>query len=106
LLSGIIRMDNGRERTVDELCDIALGLVDEPFIEPQQAADTLLRHGFRADTDGLVVSSSHGEVRRLLAGTQFERNHARTLMRLAGSMALDSVRFKGSIQRAVKIRRS
>jgi putative DNA primase/helicase len=106
LLSGIIRMDNGRERTVDELCDIALGLVDEPFIEPQQAADTLLRHGFRADTDGLVVSSSHGEVRRLLAGTQFERNHARTLMRLAGSVAMDSVRFKGSIQRAVKIRRS
>ena len=103
LLGAILKLDGSVTRTVFELAEICNGRGKDETVWPDKANDTLLRHGFKPDGDWLLVSDSHVEIRGILAGTQFARNHARTLMRLEGAESVKSVRFKGPVQRATKI---
>jgi putative DNA primase/helicase len=103
LLGAIIKVDGNHTRTVFELAEITTKRFRDDRVEYEMAKSTLERHGFRVDGDALFVSDSHHEVRRILAGTQFARNHARTLMRLEGALSIKSMRFAGAITRATKI---
>lgn len=103
LLGAIIKVDGNHTRTVFELAEITTKRFRDDRVEYEMAKSTLERYGFRVDGDALFVSDSHHEVRRILAGTQFARNHARTLLRLNGAVAIKSMRFAGAMTRATKI---
>jgi putative DNA primase/helicase len=103
LLGAIIKVDGNHTRTVFELAEITTKRFRDDRVEYEMAKSTLERYGFRVDGDALFVSDSHHEVRRILSGTQFARNHARTLMRLEGAVSIKSMRFAGAITRATKI---
>jgi putative DNA primase/helicase len=103
LLGAIIKVDGGHTRTVFELAEIVNKRFGDDRVEYEMAKSVIERHGFRVDGEALFVSDSHHEVRRILSGTQFARNHARTLMRLEGAVSIKSMRFAGAITRATKI---
>ena len=103
LLGAIIKVDGGNTRTVFELAEITNKRFGDEIVDFEKAKATLERHGFRVDNDALFISDSHHEVRRILANTQFARNHARTLMRLDGAVSIKSMRFAGAMTRATKI---
>ena len=103
LLGAIIKVDGGHTRTVFELAEIVNRRFGDDRVDYETGKAVLERHGFRVDGDALFISDSHHEVRRILAGTQFARNHARTLLRLNGAVAIKSMRFAGAMTRATKI---
>lgn len=103
LLGAIIKVDGNHTRTVFELAEITNKRFSDDRVGFEVAKSTLERHGFRVDDEALFISDSHHEVRRILAGTQFARNHARTLLRLEGAVSIKSMRFAGAMTRATKI---
>lgn len=87
-----------RDFSVADLVDMASGRKYSPDNDRNSAINTLGMNGLRGDPDGLVVSSSHSAIARLLKGTDWDKNWKLTLGRLAGAYPTRrAVRF-GSVR--------
>lgn len=90
------------ERSVAELIEAAVA--ENGQIDRDVARRTLGLYGIRVDNEWTIVASSHTGVARLLHGTPWSRNWARTLKRLPNSEnTTGSVRFGSTNSRGVKI---
>jgi putative DNA primase/helicase len=84
------------DRTVAELVNYSVGdrLGQSDLIaNPEHAHDRLKRCGIKVDADYLIISNTHDQIRKWLAGTQWSKNHNKILGRIVGARAAPSVRF-------------
>jgi putative DNA primase/helicase len=104
-----IEASSGRiDRAIGELVQIAAHIKSDYAIEPLQANDRLKRIGLKVDGSGvfaeLVISNSAANLKKVLEGTPWARNHHKILLRIEGAHAVASAKFAAGIQtRAVKI---
>lgn len=92
------------ERTIGELVAIAHLSMDDDAVKSITADSKLRRMGFKVDGDALVISNSADQIRRMLRDTPWSKNHNKVLIRIEGSVAMDSTRFSPGIQtRAVSV---
>ncbi len=95
---GVAKMNLG------ELVQIAVGWKSSSICSNDTAEIILNRIGVKADKDYLFVSNSSNEIKKMLSGTPWARNHNKILMRLDNAEAIDSTRFSSGVRtRAVKI---
>ena len=93
------------ERPIGELVLVAMGMISaETDIAPGHANERLKRHGMKVKDGYLYISNSDINVTKMLEKSNWPRNHNKILIRLAGAIAEDSVRFaSGVTTRAVKL---
>lgn len=93
------------ERPIGELVLVAMNMISaETDISPGHADERLKRHGMRVKDGYLYISNSDFNVTKMLEKSNWPRNHNKILIRLAGAVPVDSVRFaSGAATRAVKI---
>ncbi len=91
------------QRAVGELVAVAAGLELERDVSGNIANDALGRHGLRVLDHQLMISTTHSELRRILANTPWGAGWSRVLERLPQATVGASVRFAGVRQRAVGI---
>jgi putative DNA primase/helicase len=88
------------DRTVAELVSYAVGDrlgQDDLVANPEKAHDRLKRCGIKVDADFLVISNTHDQIRKWLAGTQWSKNHNKILQRIFGAKTAPSVRFGSGV---------
>lgn len=91
---------------VGMLIDISRGDKISQSFTQSRAAETLSRNGIKVEGQGVYVSNTNPQLKKLLAGTSFEVNWGRVLRRLPGAYSSDGpiyFGFKGSESRAVYI---
>lgn len=105
LLSGLIEHEHESRRvrrSIGELITAALDLRSLDH-ELRAARETLERHGIGIRRDGIDVSNSHQELRRIFAETVFASKWADQLKRLEGAKTLAASHFNRAQTRAVRL---
>ena len=105
LLSGLIEHeDSGRRvrRSIGELITLALDH-RAPDHERKPARETLERHGIGIRREGIDVSNSHQELKRIFADTTFAGKWADQLKRLDGAKTIAASHFNRAQTRAVRL---
>jgi putative DNA primase/helicase len=105
LLSGLIEHeDDGRRvrRSIGELLTLALNF-REPDHKLKLARETLERHGIGIRREGIDVSNSHSELKRIFADTTFAGKWADQLKRLEGAKTIAASHFNRAQTRAVRL---
>ena len=105
LLSGLIEheQDSRRvRRSIGELITAALSMKGHDA-DRGLARETLERHGIGIRRDGVDVSNSHQELKRIFADTTFAGKWADQLKRLEGAKTLAASHFNRAQTRAVRL---
>lgn len=91
------------ERNVGEL--VKLAATDGDYvITPEMAQDRLKRLGFKVEPGFILVSNTSDYIKKILANTQWSKNHNKILQRLPGAESVTSARFgSGFPTKAIKI---
>jgi hypothetical protein len=98
------------ERTIGELILSARGgtITDEDKVPQAQAVSELKRNGIRYEfrkrdkMEGVWIANGHSSLERLLAGTPWASQWARSLIRLKGAEKSDKgMKFGVTLQRAI-----
>lgn len=93
------------ERNIGELilCAVKHTASDDE-LSPSKAEDRLKRIGIMVDQNYITISNSSIHIKKYLENTAWGKNHNKILMRLDGSVALDSTMFTTELRtRAVKV---
>ncbi len=105
LLSGLVEHeDSGRRvrRSIGEIITFALDH-KRPDHERKAARETLERHGVGIRRDGIDVSNSLSELKRIFADTTFAGKWSDQLKRLDGAKAVAASHFNRAQTRAVRL---
>jgi putative DNA primase/helicase len=105
LLSGLVEHDDGGRRvrrSIGEIITIALDH-KRPDHERKTARETLERHGVGIRRDGIDVSNSLSELKRIFADTTFAGKWSDQLKRLDGAKTLAASHFNRAQTRAVRL---
>ena len=95
---GVAKMNLG------ELVQISLNLQSSSICTKDTADVVLNRIGVKTDNYSVYISNSSNEIKKMLSGTPWARNHNKILMRLEGAEAIESTRFGSGVKtRAVKV---
>lgn len=98
-----IRIDQGVERTIGELVQMAAGLKLNDIGSDMSKA-TLNRIGIKVEGDFIVIGNSVDGIKNILRDTQWAKNHNKILMRIKGARGFDSTRFAAGVHsRAVGV---
>lgn len=97
LLEHTVRVEMGdygkeHERQVGELIGMVLGGGYLPS-DVTRAGDRLARLGIKPDGGGFYVSNTSKQIRGVLRGTQWEKNHGKVLQRVDGARCVDPMYF-------------
>ncbi len=108
LMEQITRVEangTGYERTIGELILAASLDKQDEYIGNETAQNRLRRLGFKIDSTGFMyISNRSASISKMLNGTPWEKNHSRTLMRIEGSVSIESTTFAAGIKgRAVAL---
>jgi putative DNA primase/helicase len=105
LLSGLIQHEeDGRNvrRSIGELIVRALSISAHDS-QRRTARETLERHGIGMRRDGMDISNSHQELRRIFSETSFAGKWADQLKRLDGAKTIAASHFNRAQTRAVRL---
>ena len=106
LMESHIRANNGIDLTVFELASTAFGYAPENLTLDPKIADAILsRYGIRVIDDRLLLSNQSHELKKLMAGTSFESDLKRVLLRLEGADNYENkpVRFNGVQSKCISL---
>jgi putative DNA primase/helicase len=109
LMGHLTRMESVagiQERTIGELVQICAKLNYDPasLITESLADDRLKRLGIIVKGNYVIISNSASELKKILLGTAWYRNHNKILLRIEGALASNGERFSsGVLTRAVKV---
>jgi putative DNA primase/helicase len=108
LMDAHIRMESERgilTRTVSEILTEAIG-GEEDYVtldEQKLAKAVLLRHGIKADAEGICISNHHAAIKAIFRDTPWADKWHNQLARVPKAEPKAGVRMGGSIHRAVRI---
>jgi putative DNA primase/helicase len=105
LLSGLIEHEHeGRRarRSIGELVMLALSARSQDG-ERRSARETLERHGVGMRKDGIDISNSHQELRRIFTETSFAGKWSDQLKRIDGAKTVAASHFNRAQTRAVRL---
>lgn len=106
LMESHIRANSGIDLTVYELAATAFGYAPDNLSLDPKAADAILsRYGIRVIDDRLLLSNQSHELKKLMAGTSFEADLKRVLLRLEGADNYENkpVRFNGVQSKCISL---
>jgi len=108
LLQAQVRFDSQQGHKIRSVAELVQKVDSTPDyhdyeITIDEADIALSRNGFRVMKSNLIISESHQEIRKMLKDTPWGGGWARILERLPSAEKMDSARFAGIKNRAVKI---
>ena len=96
ITSHILRVeaDHGfRERNIGELIKLAGGYSTDSAILTENADNVLRRMGILVNGNGIYISNTSPELKKIIKNTNWAHNHNKILERLPGSEKMDARRF-------------
>ena len=112
IMEQITRVEPGsggvQERTIGELCLIAVSWKGDVLISSHTAHDRLKRIGIKIEREGddcfVLISNSADTIKRMLKDTPWAKNHNKILLRIETARQIESTRFSAGVKtRAVCI---